>query len=268
VFSTGCALFPNFALTRLADEQFPAETTEPAATQDAVAIQIYFVERPAGDLLVGDSLWNELDQIANVPAETRDRLHRNGLRFGLSGSSPPYALRAVTEASRDQTPGRQTLSQRYEMPSGVTHQFPCGSLPESVTLLIDDPAGTREKAYSSAQGVFRCRVERTQGGWARVEILPEIHHGLERMRPLPGEQQWDWGGGQEVDPLHGQRFSVDLNEGEYLVLGATGADSHTIGANLLRGEHDETPIEKLIVLRLEALKTVSAVTQSRTIRGQ
>ncbi|MEZ6066555.1 MAG: hypothetical protein R3B90_12800 [Planctomycetaceae bacterium] len=210
---SGCALFPNLVLDSVDTATDRSAATDQVPKAESVALEIFFVERPADDLLMGEPLWKDLDQIGSVPTELRERLERNGIRFGLSGKSTPYALRSLTGDPTDRGPGFRTLRNRYEAPSGVTHQLQCGEWPDGAPVQIHNPEGSRTKEFVSARGVVSCRVERTQGGWARVEIEPQVHHGVARMRPVAAAQQWDWGGGQEVDHLYGQRFSVDLNEG-------------------------------------------------------
>lgn len=258
---TGCAIFPNITLSTL-PELKPHAAAHPVAPQEAIQLEIFFVERPPDDPLLGDALWRELDQIANLAPDVRSRLRQNGLRFGLAGTQPPYALSALMNSPADAGQGRRTLRQEYQMPSGVSHLFPCGQLPNPVAVTIDNDGSLRERSYSNARGVVRCRVERSQPGWARIEVLPEIHHGQFRMRPHATDEDWDWGGGQEVDSLYGQRFTVELNEGESLVLGAIGEQAQSIGSRLFRTSPQGTPIDKLLVIRLSRIDHVQPVLQA------
>lgn len=256
----GCAMFPNLALSRMSELQ--PHSPPPVGPQDAVQLELFFIERPPDDPLVGDPLWTELDQIGNVAPETRARLTSNGLRFGLAGANLPYALRALITAGADGGAGRRTLRQEYQMPSGISHLFPCGRLPDPATVEINTDGTLRERQYHTARGVLRCRVERSQPGWATVEVLPEIHHGQLRMRPQATDEEWDWGGGQEVDSLYGLRFSVELNEGESLVLGAVGENPRSVGHHFFRVPEQHEPVEKLLVIRLSRIDQVRPVLQT------
>lgn len=256
----GCAMFPHLALSTMSELQRPL--SPPVAVQDAVQLELFFIERPPDDPLVGAPLWQDLDQIGNVAPETRARLASNGLRFGLAGANLPYALRALITAKPDDGAGRRTLRQEYQMPSGISHLFPCGRMPDPATIEIDSQGVRKEREYHTARGVLRCRVERSQPGWATVEVLPEIHHGQLRMRPQATAEDWDWGGGQEVDSLYGLRFSVELNEGESLVLGAAGENPRSVGRHFFRISERNEPVEKLLVIRLSRIEQVRPVMQT------
>jgi hypothetical protein len=256
----GCALFPAFWLPdigEVAQKHLPPV----APSQDAIGVELFFVERPPGDLLMGDALWDELDQIATVSPECREALRQNGIRFGLAGVNVPYALSSLMSADGRNEPGMRTLRQPYQIPSGVKQQIPCAAIPDGAEIVIQDSGNSRTQTFQNGRAVIRCRIERTQEGWARVEIVPEIHHGLHRMRPQPNDQSWDWNGGQEVESLYGQRFSVDLNEGECLVLGAVGEQGDSVGARFFRPVEEDQPFQKLLIIRLNSIDRVAAVRQ-------
>jgi len=66
----GCSLFPAAELgknVRLNRPSLPPIQT----AADSVQLEVFFVDRPADDPLLGPSLWREIDQIAAIPAETR-----------------------------------------------------------------------------------------------------------------------------------------------------------------------------------------------------
>ncbi len=263
---SGCALFPEATL-RSMDALSSQQAGHNAAAKDAIALEVFFIERPQGDPLIGTALWSELDQIGTVSPDVREDLRRNGIRFGLSGVTAPYALRALMNSKQDDGPGHRTLRQEYQSPSGVTHQYPLGRLPQTISMAIEQNGSRRLCDYEHAQGMLKVRVERTQAGWARVEVLPEVHHGQMRMRPIPTEQKWDWTGGQEVDSLYGQRLTVELNQGELLVLGGLSDAVDSVGGRLFRTGENGEPVEKLLVLRLASMHQVQPVVQAtRSVR--
>lgn len=239
-----------------------ARKSLPVVDQTGVSLELYFVERPPHDLLMQEALWQELDQIATVPAETREQLRANGLRFAIVPANPPYALRALMETTSAETPGSRTLRREYQMPSGVAHQFPCQVLHDTTPVRLVTPDGIETREYQDGRCIFRCQVQKTQAGWARVEIVPEIHHGQNRMRPVANDQDWDFTGGQLVDALYGQRFAVELNEGESIVLGGLRNDPQSVGARFFHTGDAGRPTEKLLVIRLKSMDRVAAVRQT------
>lgn len=257
---SGCAPFLNETLRRM-DQSQRAKLPD-STPLDSVELEVFLIERPFGDPLAGDVLWNHLDRISSVDAATRERLQANGLRFGIAGSSMPYALSGLTTAPRDAGPGERTSQQVYAAPSGVVHEFTFGPLPSPVIIRQATESGVKEGQYLQAQGLFRCRVERTQSGWVELEVTPEIHHGQHQRRPEANDTAWDWTGRQEVETLYRQRFRIGLNQGESLVLGAVGEQVDSVGARFLRTNENGSQSEKLIVIRVKSIGRVHAVSQA------
>ncbi len=238
------------------------ERNRPAISQEGIVLEVYFVERLADDPLLGDVLWRTLDQIGSVSPETRENLQANGLRFGIAGRNPGYALMSLLRATKENEPGNRTARQEYQTPSGVSHQFATGSHHSevSVTYLHHGERDTRQ--YKNARGIFKCRVETTQDGWIHFDLLPQIHYGQYRMRPVASGIDWDLDGRQEEDTFYSQRFQVDLNQGEYLVLGADGDAPDSLGACFFRDQQDDMEWERLLVIHVVSVEQVEAVRQS------
>lgn len=258
--ASGCAPWLNPTLRAIEQQRLASLPT--AAPQQAVELEVFFIERPVDDPLTGNALWNQLDQIGSVDATSRERLQANGLRFGIAGRTFPSALQTLTDRVFDDGPGHRTTRQQYQTPSGVTHQFPCGDLPDPAVIGLMTDEGREELQFSRARGVFRCRVETTQEGWARLEVLPEIHHGELKMRHTATDKDWDWSGRQAVHPLYPQRFSVILNEGETLILGPVGDRPDSIGSRMFRGNEAAEPMSRLLAIRLKSLGQVQPVLQA------
>lgn len=249
----GCVPFWNVTLREMAEARKSAlPTPDPL---DAVAVEVFFIERPPGDPLMGDVLWRELDQISSVDAATRERLRTNGLRFGVAGTAWPFALQGLTEGT---DAGHITSRQTYQMPSGVTHDFTCGELPDPVFVRLHDGGETQDRSYPAARGMIRCKIDRAQAGWASLEVLPEIHFGREQMRPAADNEKWDWTGRQEVESFYGQRFRVALNAGEAIVLGPVGDRDDSLGSRLFQVSPNGKPTEKLLVIRIRSMGQVNA----------
>ena len=227
--------------------------------QEGIQVEVFFIQRPADDPMLGEGLWGQLDQIGSVEPEVRDVLRANGLRFGISGRNPGYALRSLMRPIAESDSGVRTLRQEYQTPSGVAHEFLTGIRHSEVSLtrVKGDDRETRE--YGNAQGVFQCRVQSTDGGWVRLELVPQMHFGQLRMRPVATGLSWDLDGRQEVDTFFSQRFQVDLNQGEILVIGREESAHDSVGSCFFREESAEMANEHLLVIRVGAIETVEAV---------
>lgn len=231
------------------------------STHEAIDLELYIIERPVGDPLIDSGFWFELDQINSVPSDTRDRLQVNGLRFGIAGSPTPPALLTLLKEGQGGSPGSRTLKQQYRVPTGVSHEFPCNPFPSPCQISLVEGEEVQRKELSDGRGIIRCRVERSQNGWAKIELLPEIRHGDSRMRPKPGDNSWELAGGQESIPIYSNRFTIDLNESEMIVIGSIGDKGDSLGGRFFRNDADGNPIERLLVLKFGGLSKVNGVTQ-------
>src|SRR5262249_23156735 len=153
-------------------------------------------------------------------------LKRNGFQFGVAGAHPPEALQALVGLRSDvavngRAEDKQLTGKRIYVRSGtstciqVSHPYPECDL----TLHpIDTHLPDETRHYDGAQCTFVMTPHRVQEGWIRLEFVPEIQHGGERLRPHPGEQEWQLVNASQVDRLHMQRFSLILNIGELAVI--------------------------------------------------
>ena len=80
--ATGCNLLNISTLFSSTESSGKSELKLPpiVASRDAVQLEILFVDRPANDALLGDSLWKQVDQIADMSADIRGTLRENGWR--------------------------------------------------------------------------------------------------------------------------------------------------------------------------------------------
>ena len=256
---SGCNLiepipeFPGMAGTTGAPEK--------SVSQTGIQLEVFFIQRPADDPMLGEALWGSLDQIGAVTPEVRETLHANGLRFGIAGRNPGYALQSLVRPVEERDSGTKTFRQEYQTPSGIAHQLATGVSHKKTTVNRINVSGNDSKVYSNVRGIFKCRVEEADGGWARLDIVPQLHFGQMRMRPVATGVSWDLDGRQEVDTLFSQRFQVELNQGEYLVLGYTGAASDSVGECFFTSSEDEMLTENLLVIRIADIQRVEAVRQ-------
>jgi hypothetical protein len=119
--------------------------------------------------------------------------------------------------------------------------------------------GAKEKTYEKFKSVLRLTAFRVQDGWARLEFAPEIHHGVDRLRPMVTNGGWQSREGQETDVLP-QRFSLKLHVGEIAVMTTAPEKHHSFGHNAFVRE-DETvgPLQRLLVVRLSNMSRVDPV---------
>jgi hypothetical protein len=229
------------------------------APKDAIELEVFFVERPLGDPLFGDSLWRELDQISTVLPQSRSRLFKAGIRFGVAGNSPPASLRALAGASDATAEGPALRRQLLPLFAGQAGTLEVAVLSEPFEVVSAGVNGQAPRRYDFGRCVVRVTGEQTQDGWVRLHFLPEIHHGQEATRPVASEQEWQYQKAQSIDPFYEQQFDVELNQGEVIVLGATGDAADSVGGRFFRGLRDTTPVERLLIVRVSTIKEIAPV---------
>jgi hypothetical protein len=119
--------------------------------------------------------------------------------------------------------------------------------------------GAEPKEFRDARFVFRVKAERDQDGWARIEFLPEIHHGEYRLRRVPGGVGFQLRTSQDVYPLYSQRFSLMLNVGEMAVITTDGENSASVGGHFFLGDGANARVQRVLVVRLSNMTKTDPV---------
>jgi hypothetical protein len=136
-------------------------------------------------------------------------------------------------------------------------------LMRSVTVL-DEGGEPQTRGYENARCVIRIQARKLQDGWARVEFLPEIHHDqvANRLTLTPsGAQQWR--PSQKIDRLYDEKFAMDLNIGEMVIVTAgdapkgggesgddDGGPESGLGENFFRSTNEDHDLQRMLVVRL------------------
>ncbi len=294
VTQSGCVLL-NWSAAFLSDEA-PSNINEGAAnplgkiptSRTAVTLEIVFVERPVDDPLLGSLLWDEVDQIGSLAPEDRQALSKIGFRVGRVGANPPRALQTLMGLATDVTNAddKRLIGRRVVLPSGAETEINTGLPQFQATINLPTTDGMQQKTLENVRGVFRMKAKRLQPGWARVEFLPEIHHGRMVNRPMAIAGGWQLQTSQAIERLYRQKFALDLNMGEMLIITGdvlpenclgkhffhsnmfTDANSQTTpnGVPLPNSGQNEEPIsgskpeiQRLLIIRLADLATAESL---------
>ena len=231
---------------------------------DAIQVDVFFVERPIGDPVLGSVLWSQLDQVSTLPAATVAAMQRNGFKFGVAPIDPPRALQAALGMTgemvpRDDSQAYRFNGHRFARRSGEDFTIDAWSGYPHCEIHVKQDAATETKTYDNARCVFRVQVDRVQDGWAKLKFTPEIHHGEMRLRREADEQGWKNSSSQEIDPQFGQHFEVDLNLGEMVVLGADGDDPQSLGRHFFQGGATDSKLQRLLIVRLADMQRIDPV---------
>ena len=232
------------------------------APRDSVEIDIVFVDRPISDPLLGKTLWREIDQVGTLSVEQRAAVREAGLLVGHVGSWPPEALQSLLnltdeeqELERREANGiPKTAARRVALPAGTETEIWSN---EPAALRILKLSSEKPLELANVRGLLRLKAQRSQDGWARLDFTPELHHGQTGTRPFAGAAGWMYRTTQEVIPCFEQHFSANLNVGEMLVLTCDRERPGTLGESLFQFEDSSGPKQRLVVVRLAALREIA-----------
>lgn len=255
---SGCSLFSAGSLASTATSKpFLPPIVKP---QEAVSVEIMLADRAAGDPMFGSALWTNLNEISATSPANRNLLRKTGFQYGLSPSTPPFAVQALL-SSDGKSATQRVQRLKYGFPSGGEHLVE--TWPEVPLLECPVPAGGQKlekQTFKSARCVFRVRVEKAEEGWARLDFTPEIHHGPVVTKRVPSEHGYLFENGQEIEALHDLRFSAELNLSELAVIGLSENSDSSLGHCFFRGASDGR-LERVLMIRLAGLYEVQPVRQ-------
>jgi hypothetical protein len=279
----GCLLL-NWSAAWLSNEAYPsAEANAPnnvlgkiPTPRTAVTVEIVFVERPAGDPLLGSLLWDEVDQIGSLSPENRAALAKAGFRVGRVSAHPPEALQTLMGLTSDFTAEaeKRLVGRRVMLPSGAETEINAGPPELQATIHLPTANGQEPRSFENVRGVFRMKARQLQDGWARIEFLPELHHGQMVNRPIANRGGWQLKTTQEIERLYRQKFSLDLNIGEMVILTAELNAGDCLGRHFFHSPEftgaspdEKNPgaepaslgIQRLLIIRLADLKTAKSL---------
>jgi hypothetical protein len=256
----GCALFDTGGWTAAGLRTTDQHTLlKPIGenTPDAVRLEYVILERPVGDPLLGDQLWEELVEMGVIDHAVRRTLNEHGIRVGVASTSPPQALQKLLGEAKEiadssmTSDAKRRLGQTLLLPSGGQTEAQTSDIVDSCTLPVVVDGKTVERTFEKARGVFRVTATTKQEGWAKIDFLPEIHHGNPQTRPVPGQAGWQqFETSQSVLKLFGQRFELTLNEGEAAVVTSTSDSAGRAGRLFFGARSGESPMQRILVVKL------------------
>ena len=249
----GCQLFSRGSSSDSSSTSKRSVLPPLRPAKDALVLHVLMVDRRADDPLLGPLLWQEIDQVGAIPTETRELLLRNGCLVGHTASKPPppllKLLGMVPEIEGADLEPKVT-GRTYSILSGTETEVQTSETRPECVLTLFETDGERPLEFEQMRCVFRVRPVRLQDGWVRVEFLPEFHHGPMQMRNVPTELGWGMKSTQNIEACYPQRFSVTLNVGESVVVGAAPGSDGTLGDRFFRREQDGEARQRLLVVRL------------------
>ena len=218
---------------------------------NAIDIEVFFVDRDVHDPVTKTALWSQLNQMSAVDGDVQKRLDRDGFLYGIAPSTPPYSLQSLLNLTSQESPRYRTVRQVFQRPSGSDLELVTAQYPDETRFVLDG----EPREFQNARCVLRLKVERLQERWAGLEFLPEIHHGAVSMRPAADEHNWTFAQSQEIDALYDHRFRMELNAGEFAVVGSR-PNKPSVAQQFFAG-NTVPGVQRLCVIRVNDTRQVS-----------
>jgi hypothetical protein len=226
------------------------------APRDTIELEVFLIDRIVGDPQIGDSLWNDLHAVTVVDPAVRDRLSKHGFRFAMSSSRPPQAIQSLLALSSQNDPSRRAVRQNFTVISGNEAAVIANSIPPGSKINIALVDGVRTLEVDQGNCLFQVRATRESNDWARLEIVPEIRYGDISMRPRANDHEFLMDYGQKSVKVYEDRLRMELNVGEFLVLGLKGDDKQALGRHYFRTEFENREFERIVLIRLARMSRI------------
>ncbi len=269
----GCALFGESEMKKLKTSGAEATTVGRRSllrpiqpSPNTLELEIVFIDRLADDPLLGERLWQDVDQVAALSAESRARLKAAGFRVGQVGTTFPPALEVLLNMEPDTETDEGSFSngpatgvnknqtgfvvRRVAILSGSDTEIETSPLAPVRKINMPTDHGSVVREFHNARCVVRVRVFSAGKGWAKVEFTPEVHHGPMLPRATPQASGWLIRTRQEIEPLYGLHFSINLNLNESVLMTCWTDDPQAPGFQFFRGPNASAHMQRLVLVRL------------------
>ena len=231
------------------------------AAPDSVALEIFFARFPHGDAELNGPTWNEIDEM-QLPGPLRRDLRRNGFRVGLVGGTMPDAIARLLKLE-DRPPADDSLWQKVDVEheptvtrkitqirSGRHGQIVTSRIYSRLPLLRYEDGQVRGRDLAQAQCLLAVTPTIEGDGRVRLELLPEVHHGLMR-------QSWSYQNGilrpeitRPKEVLDRLRITTTLAPGQMLVLTSLPDRPGSLGHYFFTDESSRGQEQKMLIVRL------------------
>lgn len=233
---------------------------------DAVVFDVLIAHVPYNERDLVHDLWRDVDELELEPA-TRRALNEQGFRVGLLGASAPESLskllalkgrelRTSLEETVDRSRVESALapisySKPVSLRSGMKSTIVVRSdVVPSAPILEKSADGALEgKTYSNVSPVFSVAIEQSADGSVLFDLSPFLRYGS--PQPVTRYQHGQLVKTQEqpTKSFDNLRFSQGLRPGQFLVIGASDANTNALGKYFFNEGGDDFE-QTVLVLRL------------------
>jgi hypothetical protein len=237
----------------------PSPFAGPAGA-DMVEVDVFVIERPAGDDFLNRKLWDLADELAvsldRKPSQedggfgVRQNLEENGFRVGQLGGWAPSGLQALLGSSVScPDPRRACLHSGHVLP------VPLGPVQPRCRFDVFKGGTPTPADLRDAQCRLEIVPQLTDDGRVRLQFTPHIQHGERAVAFGPcqdpsGALRWDRHEDQADSAFPQAGWDVTLAPNEFVAVGANLKRPGTLGhACFLDVGEGGPPVQRLLVLR-------------------
>jgi hypothetical protein len=235
------------------------------ASPDSVGMEIIWARFPAGDSVLDDAAWREIDETQIEPSVRRE-LVNNGLRAGvISGSIPPAIAKVLhqgetPEVAASTRSGQSSIAELLTEPAvhgrklqlrrNQRSEIQASEIYPSLPLLVSGGTELGGQTYAQAQAVYALRVDPQPDRGATIELTPEVHYGAPQLKYTGDDSVLRMASQRNREVFDRLRLSVKLAPGEMLVLMSLPDAGSRLGHYFHTVDSADGPQQKLILIRL------------------
>lgn len=250
----GCSLFED--TNSISEAKTDLALPPMQASRETIQVEILFAERPYSDLLVGDILWDTVDESGALDPAQRDLANKNGFRVGIVASDPPQSLQRLLGITTEGGTVEGVRGRRVGLFENTSTEIQTSDHYERCSIELNDQSEqVHVLDFENARCVLRLKARRFQPGWAKLEFQPEIHFGDNQLRHQASDEGWTLNTAQNIKKFHGHQFEVTLNQGEMAVVGDLNSGVENAGQHFFVVGEGQERKRRVLVVRLADMQT-------------
>jgi hypothetical protein len=218
------------------------ETEEPAAkpfgavrrrlSPESVVLESQAIAIPMSDEQWLERLWMELDE-QHFSSDLRRRLAANGLRVGIVSLQLPDMLREAIDEQKasaeqvglneDAGASGQSMYGYRSWQAIARHRNELVTSPtrDTMVILLSDEERVVGQTFNQAQCKLSLRVFPLGDGGARMELVPEVHHGPPTQRIVGDSGVFRFDSGPQRNIFETLTIDASLSLGQTLAITCT-----------------------------------------------
>jgi hypothetical protein len=227
---------------------------------DVVQLDLFLIERAAGDDFLNRKLWELVDeQAVSMEGKTaleddgfriRQNLEDNGFRVGQIGGLPPSGLQALLASPLACPDPRHVFLHK-----GHVLPVPLGPAMPLCRLQVYQDGRPTTMQFKDAQCRLEIVPQLTGDGRVRLQFTPYVQFGSRALswvvrKDSSGVRRWDRQEEQPGEAITQASWEITVASNEYIVIGTHLKRSGTLGqACFLSGLEEDRAVQRLLVIR-------------------